>query len=215
MGWALFNGAVTLVLFLLWHFILNRKTGANAVNYGLAWPERGLDLVKLLKSALLAIIIFAAAYMLLVLSGELFKTDFRLWVLAFKPMNFLQFRIFLSFLAPYVAFFLILSTALHSQLRVKGNMAVEMLVNVVLLAIGIVVLLAVQYIPFFAGGTLTLAAEPLLTIVAIQFVPLLAIAALVSTYFFRKTGHVYVGAFLNALFITAYIVAGQATHFAM
>ncbi len=40
--------------------------------------------------------------------------------------------------------------------------------------------------------------------------PLLTIVALVSTYFFRKTGHVYVGAFLCAMFSAWVIVAGQA-----
>ncbi|HJN53179.1 MAG: hypothetical protein QGI68_15995 [Pseudomonadales bacterium] len=49
---------------------------------------------------------------------------------------------------------------------------------------------------------------------AIQFVPLLAIVGLVTTYFYRQTGHVYMGAFFNGLFITWYIVAGQATHVA-
>jgi uncharacterized protein len=38
--------------------------------------------------------------------------------------------------------------------------------------------------------------------------------ALVSTYFFYKTGRIYTGALLNALLVTAYIVAGQATHYA-
>jgi hypothetical protein len=39
------------------------------------------------------------------------------------------------------------------------------------------------------------------------------VVALVSTYFFYKTGHIYVGAFLNAILITWIIVAGTATQF--
>jgi len=49
--------------------------------------------------------------------------------------------------------------------------------------------------------------------VAYQYLPLLTIAALVSTFFFRKTGRVYVGAFLNAMLIAWIIVAGTAIHF--
>jgi hypothetical protein len=69
-------------------------------------------------------------------------------------------------------------------------------------------------VPLLSGHVLPLG-EPLLTIVAWQFVPLLAIVAAVSTYFFRKTGRIYVGACFNTLFITFYIVAGQATQFGL
>jgi hypothetical protein len=87
-----------------------------------------------------------------------------------------------------------------------------MLGNVGLLVLGFIALLLIQYVPLMAGGPLPLG-EPLLTIVAFQFVGLLTIVGVVMTYFFRKTGRVYVGAFISAIFITWVIVAGQATHF--
>jgi hypothetical protein len=46
-----------------------------------------------------------------------------------------------------------------------------------------------------------------------QFLPIFTIVALVSTYFYRKTGHVFVGSFINAILVTWIVVAGQATHF--
>jgi len=49
--------------------------------------------------------------------------------------------------------------------------------------------------------------------VMFQFFPIFTIVALISTYFYRKTGHIYTGAFINAMLITWIIVAGQATHF--
>lgn len=55
MYWALGVAIVSLVLFLLWHFIFNRKTGATAVNYGLTWKGKGLDVIKIWKSLLLAL----------------------------------------------------------------------------------------------------------------------------------------------------------------
>ncbi|MGA2468315.1 MAG: hypothetical protein ABSH06_28725 [Thermodesulfobacteriota bacterium] len=93
------------------------------------------------------------------------------------------------------------------------SLARAMLANVILMIVGIFALEMYQYIPFWAGGTLNIAKEPLLTILGYQFIPILAIVALVSTYFFRKTGHIYVGSFLNAMLVTWIIVAGQATHF--
>jgi pimeloyl-ACP methyl ester carboxylesterase len=218
MGWAVFNGLVSLILFTLWHFVINKKTGATAVNYGLTWAGK-LEWGKIGKSLLLAIIIVTTGHLLLSLADWWLKVDFRLWVLALKPMSFMHFQIFLGYVIPFTFFFLTLSTVLHGQLRVNGSVGREMLINAVMLCIGFIALIVYQYIPFFGGGTLALfafnAGEPLRTIIAFQFVPLLIIVALISTFFYHKTGKIYVGAFINSLFVTWYIVAGQATHFAL
>jgi hypothetical protein len=41
----------------------------------------------------------------------------------------------------------------------------------------------------------------------------MVVVSIFSTWFYEKTGRVYAGAFVNALFVTWYIVAGQATQF--
>jgi pimeloyl-ACP methyl ester carboxylesterase len=218
MTWAVGNGLIALVLFLIWHFQANRKAGATAQNYGVTWAN-GLNWGKIGKSLLLAFVVVLAGYLLLDLSDWLFKTDFRLWVLALKPMNFLQFHIMLAYLIPFAFFFLVSSTVLNGEMRevqadgspVSTRRA--MLVNAALLSLGIIIMLLIQYIPLLGGNPLPLN-ESLLTIVGIQFVPLLIIVGLISTYFFRKTGHIYLGAFICAMFITWYIVAGQAIQFA-
>jgi hypothetical protein len=215
MGWVVLNGVISLVLFVLWHFLSNRKSGATGINYGLKWEGKGYDWGKIGKSFVLAVCIAFGAYMLLAIADWWLKIDFRLWVLALKTMAPVHFKIFLAYLIPFAFFFVVLSTTLHSQLRVGRSLAREMIVNAIVLSIGFVVLLLIQYIPLCAGNTLMWPNENLLGIVAIQIVPLMVIVALVSTYFYHKTGHVYVGAFLNAIFITWYIVAGQAIHFAV
>lgn len=40
-----------------------------------------------------------------------------------------------------------------------------------------------------------------------------AIVGWVTTYFYRKTGHIYVGAFISAMLVTWIVVASQAIHF--
>jgi pimeloyl-ACP methyl ester carboxylesterase len=213
MFWALGNGLITLVLFLLWHFLLNRKTGADADNYGLTWRQR-LNGSKIWRSFLLALAIAAFGYLQLLLVDFFFKVDFRLWVLAIKPFSPLQFRIFLSYLIPFILFFLMLSVTLTGQMRRDVKMSTAMWINIALLITGIAVMLLIQYVTLFSNGMMAIAAEPLLTIVAYQFLPLLAIVAMLITFFFRQTGRVWVGAFLCAILITWIIVAGQATHFA-
>ena len=55
---------------------------------------------------------------------------------------------------------------------------------------------------------------PLYSIVAFQLLPIMTIAALVTTYFNRKTGHVYVAAFTVAMLVTWIVVASTAIQFA-
>ncbi len=219
MFWALGNALISLVLFLLWHFLVNRKNGANAENYGLTWGK-SLNWGMIGKSFLLAALIAFIGYLILAAMDFFFKVDFRFWVVALKPMSALQFRIFLGYLIPFAVYFLILSTILHGEMQRLTpagepiSLRNALLINVVMLIAGIVVLLLYQYGTLFTTGALPnpTAPESLLAIVAIQFVPILAIVALISTYFFYKTGKIYVGAFLNAIFVVWYIVAGQATH---
>ncbi|MDB5079437.1 MAG: putative rane protein [Chloroflexi bacterium] len=219
MVWAVLNGLISLGLFLIWHFALNRRlTGATFGNYGLTWSGGRHFWSQLGKTALLAIIIISGAYALLAFSDFAFKTDFRFWVVAVKLMSATQFRIFLDYLLPFVAFFLVLGIGLHGQLRLRGNadrrqtLARAMLVNAIMVSIGFVILLLVNYIPLFTGGVQGIPTESLLNIVAFQFVPLMAIVGSISTYFYYKTGHIYLGAFLNGMLITWIIVASTATH---
>jgi len=207
MIWAVGNALIAAVLFVLWHVAINRKSGATPANYGLKSKEQPALALQL------AITMIAFLTALLVLCDFLFKIDFRFWVVALKLPSTLHAQIFLSYLLPFGLFFVVQGMVLHGQLRRDSwSFRRELSTNMVLLAGGFVVLLLVQYVPLLNGGTLPFG-EPLLSIVAFQFVPLLVFVAAVSTYFFRKTGNIYTGAAFNAVFVTWYIVAGQATQY--
>lgn len=68
--------------------------------------------------------------------------------------------------------------------------------------------------PLFGGGTLAIPELNLAGIVMFQFIPIFAIVGLITTYFYRKTGHIYVGAFICTMLVTWIVVAGTATHYA-
>jgi pimeloyl-ACP methyl ester carboxylesterase len=218
MMWACTVAAISLILFILWHVFFNRKKKASFVNYGVTWKNKGIDFKKIGKSFLLALTICVAAYLTLIFSHLVFTTDYRLWVFAIKPMTLLHFRIFLSYLIPFAFYFLVIGMILHGELRCgkKGELKAwqEMLINIFLLITAYIIFETMGYLPFFAGGTLAIPEAALWYIVMFQFFPIFTIVALISTYFYRKTGHIYTGAFLNAMLITWIIVAGQATHFA-
>ena len=221
--WVLLTGAISLALFLLWHFVLNRKAKASARDYGVSWGSgiKGVGWKLIGKSFLLAAAVAFAGYLTLIFSAWFFQTDYRFWIFAIKPMSALQFRIFLCYLIPFTAFFIVRALALHGQLRPRGkngkeiSRTAELWINFGLLVIGFVVMLLIQYIPLFAGGTLLFVNESLFSIIAFQLLPIFTIVAMVNTYFYRKTGHIYAGAFLNAILITWIVVASQAIHMAI
>jgi pimeloyl-ACP methyl ester carboxylesterase len=211
MFWAVAVGVVSLVLFLLWHFISNRKKGGTVINYGFAWKEKGWR--KIGKSFLFAAVVIFWACISLAFSDWAFKTDFRFWVFAVKPMSLFHFKVFLGYFIPFAFYFLMAGLVLHGELRPNFSGWKEMVVNVLLMIGGYILFLLFQYIPLFAGKTLSIPEGHLFSIVMFQFLPIFTMVALVSTYYFRKTGHIFVGSFINAMLITWIVVAGQATHF--
>jgi hypothetical protein len=90
------------------------------------------------------------------------------------------------------------------------------LTNILALTSGFIVLLVLQYGTLWLTGKLVNPLPdpgfvPLATIVGIQFVPLLAICAVVATFTWRRTGSSLPGALICGLFVTWYAVAGTAT----
>jgi pimeloyl-ACP methyl ester carboxylesterase len=213
MVWALLTGLVSITLFLLWHFLLNRKTGASFESYGLTWNGR-VPISSIVQSFLLALAVVGVLYTSLLLTDYLFDMDYRIWVFGIKLLSPLQMGIAMSYLIPFSLFFIIVATVLHGQLRCDNwSFRKELVVNWLLLSVGYLLLLIAQYTPLLMGGTLLIASEPLWSIIALQFVPLMTIAAVVFTVAYRVTGRVYTGAFINAMIITWVIVASQATHY--
>jgi pimeloyl-ACP methyl ester carboxylesterase len=207
MGWALLNGAISLLLVLLWYVLAGRRRGARA-------DTLGLRVGGFFRAILFGLLVVGAAYGLLALSQGLFHTDFRFWVIAVKLLSTEQLRIAAFYLLPFTAFFAVFGMVLHAQLRPKGAAgegADAMIANGLIAGGGFMVLLLVQYLALFSGQPLPIL-EPLLTIVAFQVVFLLPVAAMLSTYLFERTGSVWPGAWVNGMFVTWYIVAGQATH---
>ncbi|MFO7568542.1 MAG: alpha/beta fold hydrolase [Smithellaceae bacterium] len=214
MFWLLVNMLISLILFVVWH-LFNRKKGGNAVSYGLV-SSGGGTLSKVGLSVLLAVIVIGVAYLSVAVISAIFTVDYRFWIMQLKPMSAMHFQIALRYIIPFLLFYLVFAAVLHGQLRSPaGSLKSRMVKAVLVTSLGYLLLLLILYVPLFAGQPLGVpdAQLTLYAIVAIQVLPLFVIVTLISTYYFEKTGLIYSGAVINALFITWYIVASQATHF--
>jgi hypothetical protein len=135
---------------------------------------------------------------------------------AVKQMSLVHLQLYLVYLLPFTLFFMVFAVILHGQMRTrnKPGLLPASITNAVLAGGGIAVLLLFQYGTLFVSGSLAIPSQSLLTIVALQFVVILPLAAVISTRYFHATGEIHSGAFINGLFVTWLIVAGQATHYA-
>ena len=209
-GWALLNGLLSVVLLGAGALLAKSKLSDSVSSFGLSAPPRHI-VTMLVIAVLLAIVLAAVAYLV----EAIFLTDFRFWVVAFKPPSLAQWLIAAAYWPVFAFFFLTFSATLAGPLRKTQAPSLKntLLTNSLIAVAGFACLLILQYSALFSTGTL-LIDQPLLTIVGLQFLPLLIIIACVSTYCLHLTGRVYLGAFVNSLFVTLYIVAGQATHVA-
>jgi hypothetical protein len=82
---------------------------------------------------------------------------------------------------------------------------------VLMLTGGFIMLLSIIYGLFFASGTLITAFDPLSTVIALQFVPVLAAIAVIGVFTWARTGSHRAGGVLVGLLVTLYAVAGTAT----
>jgi pimeloyl-ACP methyl ester carboxylesterase len=198
MVWAVINGLIALALM---PFAPKRASRAGIIG----------------PSILIAVASVVVGYAALWLADLVFKIDFRFWIVALKLMSAKQFLMFLIYLVPFTAFFVVALHVLHRNFSTMGAPRLALyLTNILALTLGFIVLLVLQYGTLWLGGKLFNPLPdpgfvPLSTIVAIQFVPLLAICAVVATFTWRRTGSSLPGALICGLFVTWYIVAGTAT----
>ncbi len=180
-------------------------------------PKRASRIGIVGPSLLIAIATIIVGYAALWLADLLFKIDFRFWIVALKLMSAKQFLIFLIYLVPLTAFFVIALHLLHRNFSTMGaGRGALYLTNFLALTLGFIVLLVLQYGALWLAGKLINplpdpAFVPLSTLIAISFVPLLGIAAVIATFTWRRTGSSLPGALICGIFVTWYVVAGTAT----
>lgn len=166
------------------------------------------------RAVLLALLVAALGYVVVALVAACLLVDLRYWFIAFRPMTPAQFPVFLAYLVPLAVFFFVALKSLHASLGVRGDPVMKQyVVNLAALAGGMALFLLVQYgLLFGTGSILTIFMnDPLRTVVAINFVPLMVMVAVISTFAWRRTGSHVTGAALCALLVAWYVVVGQAT----
>ncbi|ANU21488.1 hypothetical protein BBI15_15525 [Planococcus plakortidis] len=201
--WAINVAIVTLMILVGYHFVAKKAEGASFASYGLKANSK--TIAAALATAIVAVVI---GYGLLYLVDALFKVDFRLWTLAVKTFEDQHVWALLRYAPLFFIYYFIVG------LSVNVNTASSIYdgwkgygISILHFIGGLVLYLAYHYGLLFLTGTGGYPAESLSSIIVIGLVPILLVAAIYNRYFFRKTGNVYVGAFLNTILMTLITLA--------
>lgn len=220
----LFNivvGVVFLVLYLLVFFLIARKAGARFENTGLKLP-----VVQVLKSLLLAVVSFGIIYAIVYACSGLSGTEFSFFKFNIMPMNGEHWVAFFKYLPVWVLFFLLAGVIYNSLTRINNAPAwVSYLLVAVVSCGGLAVMFAYDYGKLFATGVRgiqyipgTTSAEwlsaigmsfptALAGIMLFGLLFILPITAVMSRVMHKKTGTVWLGAFLTAFIVLTFTIS--------
>ncbi|MBN1668637.1 MAG: alpha/beta hydrolase [Anaerolineales bacterium] len=226
MVWFLGNMLIYLVILFFWYRRAKKEQGVNLYDLGLSFDSQrsSFPLRILAKTLGLAGILMAFLYLLVALSERLFLTEFRLiwpFMRTFTPERF---GLFWVYLIPAVLFFLLNGGVfLFGQARQPQSSSpaktqlVWWLKNCFAGLFGLFLIWAFQYLPFlffgqpagfeWIGLDLLSGMIPLLLFV---YIPEFILLFFFLTWFYRRTGKVYLGALVIAAIATWFMVAGTA-----
>lgn len=207
----LVSGVVALAFYLLVYNTLVKKRGASISSMGICIPYK-----QILKSLLLAVIVFLSAYALLEFCYTFFLNDFRFYTNSIKPLTSIKFLMFLKYL-PFFAFAFIINSMLVNTFTAINNISEwkNILLIIVASVGGLFVLYTLDYsflfttgikafptVPYPAGTTSALAGVLLWGLLFI-----LPISAVISRIFFKATGSIWLGAWINTLLVTLFAIS--------
>ena len=206
--WTLACAFLAITVLSLVYLFVKADQGAKLENYGLKASP-----IAILASLATAVVGVVAVYVVVFLVDAIFKTDFRLWVFAFKTFEFSILPKLFYYLPTFLLYYLVSSVAIAINTnteKTQGFMGyvVAMLLN----AGGITVLLLNQYGTLFATGVAEYPGMALPGILLVAMVPTLAIAGCFSKALYKRTGNIWTPAFFNAILITLMTIANTCVY---
>lgn len=194
--WAVANGMLGLLLFVLTYMLFGRKNGVTRAMWGL-----NIGIGELVKTVFLALIVFAAFYALLFASYGIFHTDFRfVFVAASTSFPSKMLLVSMEYLPLFFIFYFANSVRVNAANRFSGqNEGMEMLLGALGNSTGLLLILAIQYLHMAATGQVYWTQEWLYTNLLLGVTPMMFVLPIFNRIFFRLTGKCYFGPMVTCL----------------
>ena len=209
MLWAVLNGTLGLILFFIPKILLNKNFNLNQSKWGLK-----ISSTQLMKTGLLALLIFFLYFLILNVLYYLFHVDYRLLFIGIRTFN----PITILLIPMYVPFFFIFFFA--NSLRVNTIMRIEtgsefqnILFSSAVTASGLILILLIQYSSLSFTGTVFWEAGWLYVNLLFGIVPIMIVLPFFHRYFFNLTGSVYLGPMTMCLIFIMILLSNTVCYF--
>lgn len=208
MVWAAVNGLIAFAVFAAVYWLDGKKSGDSIAYWGVktSWKTVG-------KSILLALIATAAAYDLVLFADRFFKTDFRFWTFAIRGADGNILVLWIRYMPFLLIFWLACSFVMNACSVENQKEWKYTLLCVIVNIAGLVGLVAIQFVVLFTTGhgMWYKNREWVNICLIIPFIPMMIFGTLILRRTYKKTGTIYLGAFLMAFVSTLITVANANT----
>ena len=207
--WTIICTMISALIMSIVYIVVKAKQGLTYESYGLkACP------MAILAALCTAVVTVIAVYAVVFIIDLIFKTDFRIWVFAFKTFELSVLPAALRYMPTFILYYIVSSAAICINTNTEKLQGVKgYLVAILLNAGGITVYLIRQYGTLFATGAAAHPTQALSSILLVAMVPTLAIAACFSRALYKRTGNIFTPAFLNGILMTVMTVANTCIYY--
>ena len=212
--WFTFNFVIAGGVFYFW-FRKSKEKGIDWYDMGVSFDKENkvIDKKIIKKTALLAIIIFVCLYLFVAIFENLLHVEFRFMWPVLRQFTGYRLTQFFVYLIPSLLFFLFNGGIyLFGRIRPKthSTFAKTHLVwfgrSIYAMMAGLILIFAIHYLPLLFLGTAPsfhfIPMAALFQIFLMQAIPQFTLMIFLLTYFYQKTGKIYLGSFVVAMIIT-------------
>lgn len=191
--WAMACGLFAVLSMVVSYFAYGKKHGVDLADIGVK-----ISLKKLGKTIVLAAIVLACTISTVFIADYLFMADFRIWVLAVRAFKLEQLGITFApyaflFLVYYVANSVAVNCFNYNDIGLKNGRGrwVNTLIVALAAVLPAIILLLLQYIPYFAGSDLMWPSNNMYGVWLFPMLVILPGAAVISRIIYRQTKNPY------------------------
>ena len=219
--WAVANGTLGIILFFGVTSCENLVYKLSGHPENISWEKfKGLKVkpLDLLKSLVLAIVLFFVFYGVLQLVYMLMHEDFRFMLISASPLNKRMFITWLIYIPGFYVFYFSNSLRVNLSLAREGwSEAKTMIVAALANSLGLVFILIINYWVYFRTGTVKFSywsqtdkSEMWLFVnMVFGLIPMMALLPIVNRLTYKKCGNIYAGAFLSCMIFIMMSLSGS------
>ena len=202
--WAAVCGLFIILVMVLFYNLHAKKHGVTLENRGIK-----ISLPNLGKTVLLAIIVASVSYAWVFFANYFFKTDFRLWTLAFKAFN--SSLLFTSSILPCLILLLIffipasMATNCFNYNQVGGKHKwVNTLIVSAFAVLPAVVMLAIQYGTYFGTNQMAWPSSAMYVLWLFPLVVVLPATTIISRWIYKVSLNPYLAGIVSAIIVALF-----------